>query len=74
MGITEASQFVVDKLAPVVRVQNQDGEWKMTQDGGERSKHNNLRTAGDRDNLCPSRTTVGDREGITMIPCCLPPS
>jgi len=72
MSIAEPSQFIIDKLAAVVRVQDQDRERQGGEDRGESSKHNNLCTAGNCNNLCPSRTAVGDREGVTMISCCLP--
>ena len=64
MWITGASQFVTNELAPALRVQNQDR--------GERSEDIDLRTAGDRDDLRPPRTAIGDSEGAAVVPCRLP--
>ena len=72
MSIAEPLQFVVDKLAPVVRVQELDWERQVREDTGERIEDVTLRTAGDRDDLRPSRTAVRDGEGVTVIPGCLP--
>ena len=72
MGIAEPSQFIIDELAAVVRVQELDWERQVREDTGESSKHNNLRTAGDRNNLRPSRTAVRDREGVAVVSCFLP--
>src|SRR5664280_594541 len=72
MGITEPPQFIVDELAPVVRVQNQDRERQVREDRGEGFEDKHLCTIGDGDDLGPSRTAIGDREGVTMISCCLP--
>src|SRR5664280_1007334 len=72
MGITEPPQFIVDELAPVVRMQNQDRERQVREDRGEGFEDKHLYTIGDGDDLGPSRTAVGDREGVTMISCCLP--
>src|SRR5450830_1388720 len=72
MSIAEPSQFVVDEFTPIVRVQDQDRERQGGEDLGEGSEHKDLRTVGNCNNLCPSRTAVGDREGVTMISCCLP--
>ena len=72
MSITEPPQFIIDELTPIVRVQNQDRERQGGEDMGEGSEHNNLCTAGNCSNLCPSGTAVGDREGVTMISCLLP--
>jgi len=44
----------------------------VREDTGESSKHNNLRTAGDRNNLRPSRTAVRDGEGVAVVSCFLP--
>ena len=72
MGIAEPSQFIIDELAAVVRVQELDWERQVREDTGESSKHNNLRTAGDRDNLRLSRTAIRDGEGVAMVSCFLP--
>jgi hypothetical protein len=44
----------------------------VTQDRSEGSKDVHLRTAGDRDDLGPPGTAVGDGEGVTVVSCCLP--
>jgi hypothetical protein len=65
MGIAEASQFIIDEFTSVIRVQ--DWEQQVAQDCGESSKDIHLCTAGNGDDLCPSRTTIGDGEGITVV-------
>ncbi len=72
MSIAEPPQFIVDEFTAVVRVQDQDRERQGGEDMGEGSEHKDLCTAGNCNNLCPSRTAVGDREGVTIISCCLP--
>jgi len=72
MGITEPPQFIVDEFTAVVRVQELDGEGKVMEDGRESFKHKDLGTAGNRGNCRPSGTAVGDREGVTVVSCCLP--
>jgi hypothetical protein len=74
MGIAEPSQLIIDELTPIIRVQDLDGERQVGEDTGEGSKHNNLRTAGDRDDCGPPRTAVGDREGGTLVPVAFPPA
>src|SRR5450830_1634762 len=72
MGIAEPSQFIIDKLAAVVRVQELDRERQGGEDMGEGSEHKDLCTAGNRNNLRPSRTAVRDREGVAVVSCFLP--
>jgi len=72
MSIAEPPQFIVDEFTAVVRVQELDRERQGGEDMGEGSEHNNLCTAGNCNNLCPSRTVVGDREGVAVVSCCLP--
>ena len=72
MSIAEPPQFIVDEFTAVVRVQDKNGEGKVMEDGRESFKHKDLCTTGDRDDGGPPRAAVGDREGVTMISCCLP--
>jgi hypothetical protein len=71
-GVTVPPQFIIDELAPIVRVQDQDRERQVGEDMGEGSNNMDLCTVGHRDDLRPSGTAVRDREGVTMISCCLP--
>ena len=72
MSVAEPPQFIVDEFTAVVRVQELDRERQGGEDMGEGSEHNNLCTAGNCNNLCPSRTAVGDREGVAVVSCFLP--
>jgi len=71
MSITEPSQFIIDKLAAVVRVQELDRERQGGEDRGEGFEDIHLCTAGDRDDLGPSRTPIRDGQGPVEVHHCL---
>ena len=72
MSSTEPSQFIIDELAAIIRVQELDWERQVREDTGERIEDVTLCTAGDRDDCGPSRTAVRDREGVAVVSCFLP--